>query len=317
MGSPLREASVTQTETSRVKAFSPMLAIASTGASGRPAVSIEQLVGTHQFDLKSDGVRCWAEGGELFNRHGVKISHKYPEIVAALAASAPYERLDGELVARDGSFETALTRDKQERPRAIAAMVKSHPMQYVVFDVPSDRLMPTPWWRRREALLHWSQDIDPRISVSPTSDQPDFIERVAALGMEGVIAKRITARYQPGKRSADWVKFKNTQRISCLVRGYQPGSGHRAHFGNMQLALIDERLDPPFVDVGSVGSGFTERDTHMLKTRLDAGEVLVVEIECLNVTSGNQLRFPVYRGIRTDVQVTDCTIAQLATLARC
>jgi bifunctional non-homologous end joining protein LigD len=295
-----------------------MLAIASTGASGRPATCIEDLVGTHEFDLKSDGIRCWAEAGELYNRHGVKISHKYPEIVSALAESAPYERLDGELVARDGSFETALTRDKQEKPRAISAMVKSHPMQYVVFDVPSDRLMPTPWWRRREALLAWqAHGIDPRVSISPTSRDADFVTRVAALGMEGVIAKRLVSRYQPGKRSMEWVKFKNTHRISCLVRGYRPGSGHRAHFGNMQLALIDERLDPPFVDIGTVGSGFTERETHMLKARLDAGDVLVVEIECLNVTSGNQLRFPVYKGIRTDVQVTDCTIAQLATLTRC
>lgn len=297
--------------------FSPMLAVASTGASGRPTQCIDDLVGTHMFDLKSDGIRCWAEGGVLYNRHGVDISHKYPEIVEALANSGPYERLDGELVARDGSFETALLRDKQEKARSIAGMVKAHPMQYVVFDVPSDRLIATPWWRRREALLQWALNSDERISVSPVSDQADFLDKVAALGMEGVIAKRIAGRYQPGKRSADWVKFKNTQRISCLVKGYQSGSGSRSHFGNMQLALVDERRDPPFVDVGSVGSGFTEKDTHMLKSRLDAGDVLVVEIECLNVTSGNQLRFPVYRGIRTDVRVSDCTVNQLDSLARC
>lgn len=297
--------------------FSPMLSIASTGASGRPTQCIDDLVGTHMFDLKSDGIRCWAEGGVLYNRHGVRISHKYPEIVEALANSAPHERLDGELVARDGSFETALLRDKQENARSISGMVKAHPMQYVVFDVPSDRLIPTPWWRRREALLQWALNSDERISVSPTSDQADFVDKVRGLGMEGVIAKRITARYQPGKRSADWVKFKNTQRITCLVKGYEPGSGSRSHFGKMNLVLIDERRDPPFVDVGPVGSGFTEKDTHMLKARLDAGDTLVVEIECLNLTSAGKLRFAVYRGIRSDVRITECTIAQLDTLAHC
>lgn len=299
--------------------FSPMLAIASTGASGRPAVTIESLAGTHMFDLKLDGIRCWAEGGTLFNRQGVNITHKYPEIVDALAGSPKFDRLDGELVALDNSFETALLRDKQERAATIRRMVNLHPMQFVVFDMPADRFLRAPWWRRREALVTWAgRGVDPRISLSPYSDDPAFLKRVAKMGMEGVIAKRTTARYQPGKRSADWIKFKNTCRITCLVRGYYPGQGSRTHFGGMHLTLIEDAGgETTFVDVGDVGSGFTERQTHELKARLDAGEVLVVEIETLNITSGRQLRFPVYRGIRTDVGPLDCTTAQLDSLAPC
>jgi bifunctional non-homologous end joining protein LigD len=287
----------------------PMLAIASTGASGRPALDVRKLVegGGWVLDTKLDGIRAFWHEGRLINRQGVNITAKFPEVVAALPEGL---WLDGEVVALDGRFETVAARDKQERAVAIQRGVNQHPCTFVAFDIPQHAFMA--WDERREQLEHHAQGEG--FKVTPVSYESSFVDRVAALGMEGVIAKRLGSRYRFGKRSADWVKSKNVQRITCLVRGYQPGSGSRQHFGNMQLVLVDgDRL----VDIGSVGSGFTERETYMLKARLDAGDLLVVEIECLNVTSGNQLRFPVYKGIRTDVQPHDCTIAQLDTLPRC
>jgi len=300
-----------------MSSFSPMLATASTGASGRQPVRIEQLEGTHMFDLKLDGTRCWIDDqGELRNRTNVVVTHKYPEIVEALAECPPWGRLDGEIVGEDGKFETALLRDKQEHTSSIRRVAKQHPVRFVAFDMPSDRLITTPWWRRREALSTWGRGVDPRISVSPVSEESVFLKRVADLGMEGVIAKRMTSAYAVGKRSIDWIKFKNTQRITCLVAGYYPGQGSRAHFGGMHLALLDPSGEAP-VRVGDVGSGFTVRQTHELKARLDNQEVLVVEIEALNVTSGRQLRFPVFRGVRSDVDPSTCTIEQLDLLATC
>jgi len=300
--------------------FRPMLAIASTGASGRHPVTIESLAGGYVFDLKLDGIRCWATrvGDEpvvLRNRHGVDITFKFPEIATAFNASPAPGIVDGEIVTEDGSFESVLVRDKQERPAGIARAATQHPARFVAFDMPTAELLRSPWWIRRRALENWAEDVHPLISLSPYSDRPDFIRDVAGLGMEGVIAKRKASRYHPGKRSADWIKFKLTHRITCLVRGYNRGTGSRKHFGAMRLVLLDS--DQRFVDVGTVGSGFTSRQTHELKARLDAGEVLVVEIEALNVTSGGLLRFPVYKGIRLDVAPIDCTIDQLATLPRC
>lgn len=294
--------------------FSPMLAIASTGASGRQPYTIGQLKGTHMFDLKMDGIRGWAEGGRIYNRHGVDITHRYPEIEEALANSAPYGRLDGELVAEDGKFETALTRDKQEKAASIGRLRVSKPMLFVVFDMPTDSLMPKPWWRRREALNTWqAKGIDPRVYLSPCSHEVEFFDRAREMGMEGVIAKAANARYTQGpKRSATWIKFKNTQRVTCLVAGYSPGSGSRSHFGRVHLRLINP--DGSLLDIGEVGTGWTERETHSLKALIDQGEILVVEIEALSLTSGGKLRFPVYKGIRTDIAPHECTAAQLEVL---
>ena len=297
--------------------FSPMLAIASTGASGRHPVTIESLAGTHVFDLKLDGIRCWAtrvgkEPVVLRNRHGVDITFKFPEIAARFNDAGPPGIVDGEIVTLDGSFESVLTRDKQEKPAAIARLRHQLPAQFVAFDMPLPQLRSRPWDERRRVLDTWA--VSAQFTLTPYSDDPGFITRVAELGMEGVIAKRVASRYQPGKRSADWVKFKLTHRISCLVRGYNTGTGSRSHFGALRLVLHDGIGG--FVEVGTVGSGFTARQTHELKARLDHGDILVVEIEALNVTSGGLLRFPVFKGIRTDVSPLDCTIDQLATLPR-
>jgi hypothetical protein len=66
-----------------------------------------------------------------------------------------------------------------------------------------------------------------------------------------------------------------------------------------------------------VGTGFTETEIQALKADLDAGTMPLVEIEALNVGSGGQLRFPVYKGYRTDLSHADAKLDQLDTLPRC
>jgi bifunctional non-homologous end joining protein LigD len=294
----------------------PMLATASTGASNRRPVSIGELAGTHVYDLKVDGVRAIlyrdADGVRLVNRNGVDITYRYPEIVREIEGTGL--AIDGEIIADDGRFETTLLRDQQEKRATIARLSSVHPCRFIAFDGPE---VHGDWERRRQWLemeldAHFDTD---RVTITPYSDDPAFFTQVAEMGMEGVIAKRKTARYQPGKRSTDWVKFKTVRRVTCIVIGYQPGTGSRQHFGNMQLAMLDADHNP--VEVGTVGSGFTEKQTRDLKARLDSGELLVVEIECLNITSGRRLRHPVYKGIRSDLSPIDVTTAQLDELPTC
>ena len=296
----------------------PMLASPTTGAGNRTPVSIESLAGTHAFDLKLDGIRALAFWNgtslTLVNRNGVNITAKYPELVAPFEAHFTGHPgyvplvIDGEIVADDGRFETVLTRDKQTSSAAIAAGVAQHPTHFVAFDRPD---VDDTWLERR--LVLDNMVLPERWTRSVWSLKPSFQADVAAQGMEGVIAKRLTSRYRPG-RSGDWLKFKNLHRVSCLASGYAAGTGSRTAFGAMFLALIDEHNE--VVPCGRVGTGMTGRDLTELKTRLDAREIFVVEIECLGLTSGNVLRMPVYRGIRTDVVPTSCTTAQLATLPR-
>jgi len=51
----------------------------------------------------------------------------------------------------------------------------------------------------------------------------DFFARVVAQGHEGVMAKHLDSRYQPGKRSPAWKKIKPVQVLPCVIVGYRPG----------------------------------------------------------------------------------------------
>lgn len=291
----------------------PMLAVGSTGASGRPKFDLHELLATGDWalDTKLDGERAMWDDGRLISRTGDDITFKFPEVVARLALQSDMT-LDGEIVALDGNFETVLMRASQTVPAKVAPVVESHPCRFVAFDLPRLGATiggPVEWVKRRRRLERLAELRG--LSITPVSYDDSLWHATGEQGMEGVIAKRLNGRYRPGKRSTDWIKFKHLHRVSCVVAGYLPGEGSREHFGAIVLAMLDKN-EP--VSVGRCGSGFTVRQTHELKARLDAGEILIAEIETTGLTSGRTLRFPVFRGVRTDVGVIDCTVDQLDAL---
>jgi DNA repair protein RadC len=54
-------------------------------------------------------------------------------------------------------------------------------------------------------------------------------------GLEGIIAKRKTSTYRPGKRSPDWLKIKARSQQEFVVCGFTEGKGSRKHFGALLL----------------------------------------------------------------------------------
>lgn len=298
----------------------PMLATPSTAAGGKRAIDINDLRPNHVFDLKMDGVRAFLRwnGSSLTitNRNQIDVTWKYPELVAA--AEAHFDLpvwLDGEIVCNSGRFEDTLTRDKQSTVPAALAAAARLPVTFHAFDWPAADM--NVWDMRRGYLDEFLSDLPDNVPFmgTPWSYTPDFLEKTRAAGLEGVIAKHLNSQYQFGARSKQWIKFKNLHRVTCIVTGYEPGTGARAHFGKMNLAMIDPAGQ--IVPCGSVGTGFTLREIDELKELLDNQSILVVEIETLNRTSGGTLRFPVYKGIRSDLGPLDCTIDQLATLPAC
>lgn len=302
----------------------PMLAAPSTGTGSRRAVDLATLVGgTHLFDLKLDGLRCviYWDGStlRLVNRSGVDITRKFPDIDLAPMLGLTPVILDGEIVCASGLFNDVATRGKQEKPEAILSAATRLPARFIAFDLlhlGGSDYRPLPYEHRRGTLESYVEVVDePTLTASIVSnDGVAFWTSVTSLGMEGLIAKDRKAPYMEGKRSPAWLKFKTTRRITCVMTGYEPGTGARAHFGAGFLALVGPNGPVP---VGKVGTGFTESEIQHLKGQLDAGTPVLVEIEALNVGSGGQLRFPVYKGVRTDLSYVDATLDQLDTLPRC
>lgn len=288
-------------------------------AAPQKSEKLATLVGSHTFDLKLDGIRCvlyWLNGGlRLVNRSGIDITHRFPELGGL---SWPFDVvLDGELMARTGLFQDTAKRDKQNKPGDVAIWSQRMPCTFVAFDMlhlAGNDLRNQGYVVRRNLLEEHAPAQGELLSHSVISSDPTFFDTVKAAGGEGVIAKRNHSTYRPG-RSGDWIKFKTIRSVTCVATGYEKGTGARAHFGAMFLHMID--ANGQAVAVGRVGTGFKKAEIDMLKGELDAGRPVLVEIECLNVTRDGSLRFPAYKGVRTDLSYLDARLDQLDSIPRC
>jgi ATP-dependent DNA ligase len=56
----------------------------------------------------------------------------------------------------------------------------------------------------------------------------DLFQLAKERGLEGIIAKRKSSIYRPGKRSPDWLKIKSRPQQEFVVCGFTEGKGNRS-----------------------------------------------------------------------------------------
>ncbi len=283
------------------------------------------------FEMKWDGVRAlgFVSDGRLrlTSRNGNDLTPAYPELAGladALGRTAVV--LDGEIVALDdrgrASFQRLQQRMHVRDQVAATRLAATIPVAYMLFDVvwiDGQSLIAEPYTRRR-AMLEAFRLGDPHWQVPPTSE--DGRAALAAsehLGFEGVVAKRLDSRYEPGRRSRAWVKVKHQLRQEFVVGGWEPGQGSRhGRPGSLLLGYYDGTA---LRYAGKVGTGFTEAELGRLAGRLhaierasspfvDSGAVprtarfaepeLVAEVRFSEWTVGGRIRQSAYLGLRDD-----------------
>jgi ATP-dependent DNA ligase len=62
-----------------------------------------------------------------------------------------------------------------------------------------------------------------RYSPALEASLPDLIQSVKAQGLEGLVAKRLDSRYEPGRRSGAWQKMRVNQGQEFVIAGYTTG----------------------------------------------------------------------------------------------
>lgn len=262
------------------------------------------------FDLKIDGVRAQAvipKTGmpRLYSRSAENISQRYPEIVQALAEMTwpgPIT-LDGEIAVND---ERGLPSwPLSHRRHAQGARGKTRlPATFHVFDIIDARMR---FRFRRGMVEKLVPEADRVRPVLASSDGLALWQVVADYRLEGLVAKNPAGLYRPG-RSSDWVKIKRTQTLTAMVGGYEAGSGSRAStVGALLLYLL---RDGDLVQVGKVGSGFSDRELTTVTERIRGDQPFAVEVEYLDISPDGQLRQPVFLRLRDDATITECTYDQ-------
>jgi len=284
------------------------------------------------FEVKWDGVRAIAyiQPGRLRleSRNLNEITGGYPELRELVGAFGMREAvLDGEIVAFDDdgrpSFERLQRRMHVTSPSAVRRLAAATPVVYAIFDLlylDGHSLMDLPYRERRSRLdaleLHgpaW------RVPAAHPGEGTRLLAATGAQGLEGIVAKRLDSRYEPGRRTPAWVKIKHTLRQELVIGGWMPGEGRRTE--RIGALLMGYYADGGLRYAGRVGTGFTEAALDDLARRLAplrrtaspfssgpqpprqavfAQPRLVAEVEFREWTADGVMRAPSFKGLRDD-----------------
>jgi ATP-dependent DNA ligase len=192
------------------------------------------------YEPKYDGFRALAfvDGDDVYlQSRGKKPLRRYfPEL------SFPAGRyvLDGEIIIGDPDGQqdfNALQGRLHPAESRVKMLAESTPAIYVAFDLlarDDETLLEKPLADRRAAL---EALVGEPVRLAPATHSRDEAEPWLH-SAEGVIAKRLDAPYQPGKRDG-MVKVKRVRTMDCVVVGWRPGK-EEGTVGSLILGLYDE-----------------------------------------------------------------------------
>jgi bifunctional non-homologous end joining protein LigD len=273
------------------------------------------------FEGKWDGYRLLVDADHgavrLRSRSGRDVTGEYPQLRSLAAELTEHHAvLDGEVVALNASGVPSFN-EMQNRSRATR-------VEYWAFDLlylDGRSLLRARYQDRRKLLETLAAAGNLAIPELLTGDGAQALDDSGKHGWEGVIAKRRDSTYQPGRRSASWLKDKHWNTQEIVIGGWKAGEGGRT--SGIGALLMGIPGDAGLHFAGRVGTGFTERDLANLKKTLaplrtdhspfdaplptrDAKgvtfvePVLVGEVRYSEWTPDNRLRQSSWRGLRND-----------------
>lgn len=287
-----------------------------------PAASIE---------WKLDGARVQVHkaGDEVrvFSRTGNDVTSAAIEIAEAVRTfEARTIILDGEAIAlkRDGApYPFQDTMRRFGRVLDIDTMRKAMPLSVFFFDclqLNGEDWVARPGRERFDALsvVVPPSMIIPRLATSDLASAQAFYDDAVQRQHEGVMVKAEDAPYEPGSRSAYWLKVKRAHTLDLVVIAAEWGHGRRhGWLSNLHLAARDP-ANNEFVMLGKTFKGMTdamlEWQTKELLARAVSREhwgvrvrpELVVEVAFNNLQASSRypaglaLRFARIKGYRVD-----------------
>ncbi|MCV7093121.1 ATP-dependent DNA ligase [Mycobacterium interjectum] len=277
--------------------------------------------GQWAFEGKWDGYRILVEADHgalrIRSRRGREVTKEYPQFRSLAADLADHHVvLDGEAVILDDNGVPSF-HEMQNRGRGAR-------VEYWAFDLlylDGRSLLRARYQDRRKLLETLAGAGNLIVPDLLPGDGAQALAHSRKHGWEGVVAKKRDATYQPGRRSASWIKDKNWNTQEVVIGGWKAGEGGRTSGIGSLLMGIPTPGGLRFA--GRVGTGFTERDLAKLKKTLAPLQtdqspfdpplprseargvtyvepVLVGEVRYSEWTPDDRLRQSSWRGLRPD-----------------
>ena len=194
-------------------------------------------------EWKWDGIRAqlihrgrqvflWSRGEEL-------ITDRFPEITNAGRALPQGTVLDGEVLAfeNDAPRPFADLQQRIGRQRRVSEVAANVPAVFLAYDVlesGGEDIRALPLTDRRARLVDLVTNTGPlRISEAVAGETWEALARrrdeSRARHVEGLMLKRWSSPYKPGRKRGDWWKWKiDPFTVDAVLMYAQPGSGRRA-----------------------------------------------------------------------------------------
>ena len=250
----------------------------------------------------------------------------------ALAVRSQSAVLDGEVCALDDAGQSDFGR--LQRGEGALAFIA-----FDLLELDGASLLARTYTERRNELARLLDTSVVGVLLSPSFDNGAALEQAAREhGLEGVVAKRVTSTYQPGRRSPEWRKLKLKAHQELVIAGFTRGQGRRS--AGIGALLLGVNGPEGLRFAGSVGTGFSDLELDRLELLLQplhqkdspfseapalprtrsvdvtwVAPTLVAQIEFAEWTRDGRLRAPVYLGLREDKAAADVVAERLPLTA--
>lgn len=228
-------------------------------------------------EIKWDGVRgmVYLEAGSMriFTKKGNERTGFYPELnLLEKELGAGQVVLDGELVALDASgqpsFHNVLVRETVKSKRNLQYYLRNYPVKYMMFDIlmSNGELLTNRYLSERKKILE--QVVSPVVAASDTfylsrayDNGKELYEMMKQKNMEGIVSKKLSSFYLPGKKHEEWYKTKFTKKMLCIIGGIV----WKEKLPNSLLMGIKTEESSKLVYMGRASLGLKGSDLLLLK----------------------------------------------------
>ncbi|MGC8730221.1 MAG: ATP-dependent DNA ligase [Candidatus Micrarchaeia archaeon] len=243
---------------------------------------LEKMHGKCAVEQKYDGFRCQIHKNKdkikIYSRNLEETTSMFPDIAKAVINEVKAESVifEGEALAFNevtGEFHPFQETIQRKRKHQIYEKIEELPLHLFAFDIMylnGKSYIEEPYETRRktlEPLIEGSAKIKPtkRIIATTPKELDEFFEESVGNGLEGIVAKDLSAPYTPGARKFSWIKMKRSYKgvlsdtLDLVIVGYFRGKGSRAEFGfgGLLCAVYNKEKDM-FETISKIGTGFTE-----------------------------------------------------------
>ena len=280
------------------------------------------------IEYKYDGARYQIHRKDnsiiIFNRKGVVVTHQFEDIVNIISQwDIKTFIIDTEIYpvlpnGRPAVFQKMNARFHSKNHDEAALKC---PVSLAVFDammVEGVSLMDEPLSVRMGFIERFPNQA---LRMNDAENSIGFYNQAISDGYEGIMIKALDGKWESGKRSMKWIKYKPPRiELDVVITGGRYGDGKRSSvYGSYDMAVADS--EGGFIPIGSIGTGFSDMDlinlTQQLKklvTNYSNGQYtfsprIVIQVTSDLVTKNETgqygLRFPRMMRIRNDKPVNE------------